>query len=548
MTADIVTMAPEVLAGSFLAHAVYGGEYIDPAFNLPGDNDDELNDDYRGYLASQQPGWQLLTSTEMTSFNSHGGDAYFTAGGLYNARAFTGTTHSFDAQGLVAVEGDTLVMTFRGTDLEDPAVLSGQAFTGAGLAANYKAFKPMIDAVYDYIASHPDIHKIVVSGHSLGGAMADIFALADAARFRALLPGGLTIVSLASSGVSPDLPQFLGGLDPSAATITKHVVEILGINVKVPMIDSLTTPADHISISNAGDRAHFPNNYPDVPEDFGLVPIATLKDNLHFTDDAVFNVPNIDNSEVIYRDPLDHPLDFRGMGAQHNAGLIWANLQGLLADPLKDNLTSQKLIFGITDYNALPDWDGSPIQLFDGYVHRDDFHNDWDHFGHALQGGAEADYILGLTGNDRLVGRGGADLLSGGAGADVLIGGGGGDKLAGGTGRDTLTGNTGADRFVFAALDHSAVGLQRDTIADFVAAEGDRIDVSKIDAKAGIPGDQDFQFIGSAAFTGEGQIRAVQSGADTILRFNAVGTAGTDMDILLKDVVAASLHGTDFIL
>ena len=548
MSADIVAMAPEVLAGSFLAHAIYGGEYIDPAFNLPGDHDDELNDDYRGHLASQKPGWQVLTGTEMTSFSGHGGDANFTAGGLYNAKAFTGTTHSFDSQGLVAVEGDTLVMTFRGTDLEDPAVLSGQAFTGAGLAANYKAFKPMIDAVYDYIASHPDIHNIVVSGHSLGGAMADIFALADAARFRALLPGGLTIVSLASSGISPDLPQFLDGLDPTAATITKHAVEILGINVKVPMIDSLTTPADHISISNVGDRAHFPNNFSDVPEDFGLVPIVTLKDNLHFTDDAVFNVPNIGNSEVIYRDPLTHPLDFRVMGAPHNAALIWANLQGLLADPLKDNLTSQKLIFGITDYNALSGWDGSPISLFDGYIHRDDFHNDWDVLGHALQGGAGADYILGLTGNDRLVGRGGADLLSGGDGADVLLGGAGADQLAGGTRRDMLSGGPGADRFVFAALDHSGVGLQRDTITDFVAAEGDRIDISKIDAKAGAVGDQDFQFIASAAFTGEGQIRAVQAGADTILRFNAIGATGTDMEIVLKDVLASSLHGTDFIL
>jgi hypothetical protein len=41
--------------------------------------------------------------------------------------------------------------------------------------------------------------------------MADIFALTDAAEFRALRPDGLTIVAC-SSGVAPDLPQYLGGM------------------------------------------------------------------------------------------------------------------------------------------------------------------------------------------------------------------------------------------------------------------------------------------------------------------------------------------------
>src|SRR5438034_10602218 len=115
-------------------------------------------------------------------------------------------------------------MSFRGTDPKDPAVLSGQAFICSSLAANYEAFAPMIAAAKDYLAAHPEIERVVVSGHSLGGAMADIFALTDAADFRALRPDGVTIVSIASSGISPDLPQFLDGIDENLATIDNGVI------------------------------------------------------------------------------------------------------------------------------------------------------------------------------------------------------------------------------------------------------------------------------------------------------------------------------------
>jgi hypothetical protein len=145
MTVDIVQDSEQVLAGAFLARAAYGGEYIDQDFNLPGDDDAEKADDYRGYLASQSGGnWQLLDQSDLPAFDERGGDAKFTSGGLYNARVYAGFDNTFDAQGLLAVEGgDTLVLAFRGTDGKDPAIGDGQTFTGNGLAANYEAFEPL---------------------------------------------------------------------------------------------------------------------------------------------------------------------------------------------------------------------------------------------------------------------------------------------------------------------------------------------------------------------------------------------------------------------
>ncbi len=93
-----------------------------------------------------------------------------------------------------------------------------------------------------------------------------------------------------------------------------------------------------------------------------------------------------------------------------------------------------------------------------------------------------------------------------------------------------------------------------DEINDFTvnpaatAAFIDRIDLSNIDARAGVAGNDAFTFIGSAAFTAEGQIRAVASGADTLIQINTTGTSGAEMAILLKTFTAANLAGADFVL
>jgi hypothetical protein len=95
---------------------------------------------------------------------------------------------------------------------------------------------------------------------------------------------------------------------------------------------------------------------------------------------------------------------------------------------------------------------------------------------------------------------GGADTLSGGAGKDVLVG---------GPGADRLTGGKGADTFVYLSLaDSKPKPSKRDTIRDFNAKQGDRIDLSAIDANAKVKGNQAFRFIGAKRFDGKpGRLR-----------------------------------------
>lgn len=125
-----------------------------------------------------------------------------------------------------------------------------------------------------------------------------------------------------------------------------------------------------------------------------------------------------------------------------------------------------------------------------------------------LSGGTGADVLRGGAGKDTLSGQGGADLLDGGAGNDVLRGGAGNDVLIGGLGQDRLNGGAGADVFRFLSVADSAVAVP-DRILDFSFMQGDRIDLSGIDADGNAAnGDTAFTWLGisssGAKFTGAG--------------------------------------------
>jgi serralysin len=148
--------------------------------------------------------------------------------------------------------------------------------------------------------------------------------------------------------------------------------------------------------------------------------------------------------------------------------------------------------------------------------------NDQDN---TLIGNAQANILEGGAGNDVLNGGAGNDTLDGGAGDDILIG---------GLGTDTLTGGTGADRFVFNLLKELGLGTLRDVITDFSSAEGDKIDLTKIDANLLKTGLDAFTFIGSESFTGAGQLRF----DNEILSGNINGNLAADFEIHLVGVTS----------
>jgi Ca2+-binding RTX toxin-like protein len=146
--------------------------------------------------------------------------------------------------------------------------------------------------------------------------------------------------------------------------------------------------------------------------------------------------------------------------------------------------------------------------------------------------------VLGTSGKNTLRGNAGDDTIKGQAGDDTLIGGSGADKL---------TGGLDVDLFLYTASNQSTVAVTgRDTIYDFSQAEGDKIDLSAIDADSTVAADQAFVFIGAAAFSSTaGELRAEVMGANTLVSADINGDGSADFSILVKGVT--TMAGGDFI-
>lgn len=163
----------------------------------------------------------------------------------------------------------------------------------------------------------------------------------------------------------------------------------------------------------------------------------------------------------------------------------------------------------------------------------------------TLDGRGGNDTLTGGLGKDTLLGGDGDDTLSGEGGADVLKGGAGDDILNGGTTGDQLTGGAGADRFFY---DKFGLGAgDPDKILDFSRAEGDRIDLSKIDAVKSTAFDEPFKFIGTQLFHNvAGELRIDTSGGYNIVLGDTDGNGSPDIAIFVY--TAVNLAAEDFVL
>lgn len=159
----------------------------------------------------------------------------------------------------------------------------------------------------------------------------------------------------------------------------------------------------------------------------------------------------------------------------------------------------------------------------------------------------------GLTASETLRFNGSAETdgafnVYGGAGGDTIVGGAGADTIYGNGGADSLTGGAGNDTFAYLFASHSTAAA-RDTIADFML--GDRIDLTRIDADTtNAAGTNDaFAFIGSAAFTAAGQLRATdQGGGNWLLEGDVDGDGVADLAILVHVNDGHTIGAGDFAL
>lgn len=151
---------------------------------------------------------------------------------------------------------------------------------------------------------------------------------------------------------------------------------------------------------------------------------------------------------------------------------------------------------------------------------------------------------------ERVIGSDFDDDLFGSSRSDALDGGAGADRLDGRRGLDRCTGGFGADHFVVGKASDTGLGQRADLITDFSVAEGDRIDLSAVDARKGFSKNDRFVFATAAP------ARAGLDSLGVVWFDGGYLYASTDRDVaaefalrvLFKDAGVTSLNAEDLVL
>lgn len=352
--------------------------------------------------------------------------------------------------------GRELHLALRGTDADLGA--DGEAGTGPGQVRYYEQLKGIIDQVYAFAANAANgIKEVVVSGHSLGGAMADLFALYDGARFASLQGVELSVVALASAGVDPVTLALRPDYDRSLVTLGTDGVR-------------LTTPDWYLSYDNAGDIVRNPARYDAVahakadPEQAPVTAgaVSTLREHLHFDAHRLTVETPLINQYVVSANLQTNFLALHYASYYELIGTEISKAAALGADVL-----SFERVVALNGTNpeaaktpGTNDANGFGLPINDRY---DDLNSTKDMLAVGLNG---HDWIQSGSGNDFLFGGEGSDQLKGGGGADTLFGGNGADQLYGGSEDDVLRGGADGDFLYGGANNDTLYGDAGDDLLD----------------------------------------------------------------------------------
>ena len=147
-----------------------------------------------------------------------------------------------------------------------------------------------------------------------------------------------------------------------------------------------------------------------------------------------------------------------------------------------------------------------------------------------------------LVGLQNLNGSAYGDNLTGSSAANIIVAGAGNDIIIGGGGADSLSGGIGADRFVYLLTSDSKVGAY-DTINDFSSAQGDKIDLTRIDANTKLAGDNAFALVSSfTKHAGELMVTAETGG--WLVQADVDGNGVSDFGLHVRST--AALMASDF--
>lgn len=392
----------------------------------------DLTDSTKGIYAPASTladdGWGVFTGdTELQGLIadfSPANDPGFTANGYFT---------SLNAAAMVAVKDRTIVLVIRGSSSEYGPLDKIADFVQAALAeqAHAAQLDPLFQAFHAYVLSHKaDFDNVWVTGHSLGGAMAEIFYQ----RYGADLASSTDFDFRVSTVGSP-------GTDMASSVASFSRLEHLG-HTEDPVFSGLV-----------GLGAY---QYPGALYDVDLPFTQAL---VGFEEHANYDVtlPRLAASDVVQA--------MSGAGIRMTSPNHWL-------EPTRYAPGLRYVLLPDDPALAQPTWRfGNDWDLFDrNFVVLDGARGSSFNFDSARMVGVD-----GGGGNDTLSAASVLDYtvwLGGGTGDDQLRGGAKSDLLLGAAGSDTLSGGGGADVFRFDVADAGV-----DVIEDFTSGV-DRIELS----------------------------------------------------------------------
>jgi Ca2+-binding RTX toxin-like protein len=337
---------------------------------------------------------------------------------------------------LVGRADDALFIAFRGSNDIDSGIgrSPDSSQWGDKRSDHYKLFSKLNAAVEDYIAAHPEITKVYITGHSLGGGMVNAFmqshpdSIYEAVSFGSIRYG--SGASRADERVTnvwndADVALALGGRADGDS-----------IRFKVPGLDPTSQ--------------HMPWLY---------------QSEIKFVSDLGYGIDELSGYSRVVLGAFPTGLFSYGIGIRQDnltgSGGRDLMLGGALSDRMqglggRDRIDGGS---GAHDVAVYTEKGSSVAVTLDGANYADvrvgRTNEDRIRNVEDIAGGNGRDFITGDGRDNRLAGNGNTDRVNGAEGNDVLYG---------GHGRDTLTGGEGRDFFVF---DTKPASTNADHITDF---------------------------------------------------------------------------------
>jgi hypothetical protein len=340
---------------------------------------------------------------------------------------------------LVARSEDALFIAFRGSNDIDGGIgrSPDSSQWGDERSDHYRLFAKLEKAIKAYLEANPEIGKVYITGHSLGGGMVNAFMHEHRSdRYEAVSFGSIRYGEGASQ---PDDRVTNVWNDEDIALLLGGRADGDNIRFKVVGLDPVSEHMPWLYQAQIAFVSQLGYDIDDLTS-FSRVVLGALPTGL-FSSGIGIGVDSL-----------------QGTGGRDLilGGALSDRMQGLGGRDLIDGgsgandmaLYTEKTV-GITV--AL---DGATlVDVFVGGTAEDRIRNV-----EGIAGGAGRDILTGDGLANRLAGSGGSDEIDGGAGADTLWG---------GYGRDTLTGGNGRDVFVF---DVGLRSAHADRITDFSPA------------------------------------------------------------------------------